>query len=103
VSFRPGPRASVLTIAGATGAGADGGQERFETDLLDLQSGTLHPFGPAGLRPGDGSWAWLSNGSLLSWRPAGAYGGDPGVYLVAQEGTAMRIFASGRPIGVISI
>ena len=102
VSFKPGSGATGLVIGGATGAGADGGQEQFETDLVEVRDRTLRRFGPAGLRPGDGSWTWLPDGSLISYRPARARGGDPGVYVVAPDGTARKVFPSGVPVGVLT-
>jgi len=101
VSFGPGSSSAKLVVGGATGAGADGGQERYEMDLVDVGARTLRPFGPAGLRPAPGPWSWLPDGSLLAYRPAGAFGGDPGVYVVAPDGTARRVLPSGTPLGVI--
>jgi hypothetical protein len=63
---------------------------------------TLKPFGPAGLRPGEGSWTWLSDGSLIAYRPVGAAGGDPGIYLISEGGLAKKVAASGIPIGVLN-
>lgn len=100
VTFKPGSNAGALVVGGATGAGTSGGREQYETDLIDVGARTLHRFGPAGLRPGEGPWTWLSDGSLISYRPAGALGGDPGVYLISPRGSARKVFASGTPIGV---
>jgi hypothetical protein len=102
VSFKPGSKAGTLVIGGATGAGTSGGREQYETDLIDVGARSLHRFGPVGLRPGDGPWTWLPDGSLISYRPARALGGDPGVYLISPQGNARKVFASGTPIGVIS-
>jgi hypothetical protein len=55
----------------------------------------------AGLRPGGGAWSWLPDGSLLCYRPAGAAGGSPGVYVVAPDGSARQVTSSGIPVGVI--
>lgn len=97
LTFAPGPTATTLVVGGATGAGP--AEERYQTDLLDIASRTLRPFGPAGLRPAPDPW--LPDGSLVAYRPAGAYGGDPGIYVVAPDGTARRVLPSGTPIGVV--
>jgi hypothetical protein len=102
VSFKPGSKATMLVVGGATSAGAEGGREQYETDVFEVGTRSLQRFGPAGLRPGDGPWTWLSDGSLITYRPAGALGGDPGIYLVAPDGGARKVFASGTPIGVLS-
>ena len=104
VSFRPGAVATALVVAGATGEGADrAGTERFETDLVDLATGAMRPFGPAGLRPGDGAWTWLPDGSLLAYRPIlASASGDPGLYVVAPDGGARRVFGPGTPFGVMT-
>jgi hypothetical protein len=105
VSFAPGSSATTLVVGGATGAGTDGKPEHYETDLLDVTSRTLRQFGPAGLRPVDGPWSWLPDGSLLTYRPAGpfgAFGGDPGVYVVAPDGSAKKVLSTGEPLGVIA-
>jgi hypothetical protein len=102
VSFKPGAEATTLVLGGATGVGADGAKEQYQTYLVDAGMRTLKPFGPAGLRPGDGSWTWLSDGSLIAYRPAGAAGGDPGIYLIAKGGSAKKVLASGIPVGVLN-
>ena len=99
LTFAPGPTATALAVGGATGAGP--ADERYQTDLLDVASRTLRPFGPAGLRPA--ADPWLPDGSLVAYRPAGAYGGDPGIYTVAPDGTARRVLPSGTPIGVVIV
>jgi hypothetical protein len=99
VTFAPGSTATSLVVGGATSAGADGGQERYQTDMLDVASRTLRPFGPAGLRPA--SDPWLPDGSLVAYRPDRAFGGDPGVYVIAPGGTARRMLPSGTPLGVV--
>ena len=100
-SFRPGPAATTLAMAGATGEGANpGGHERFQTALVDVRAGTLRPFGPAGLRPGDGDWSWLPDGSVIAYHPA--LDGEGGVYVIAPDGSATKVFRSGVPVGVIT-
>ena len=102
VSFAPGPTATTLVVGGGTGDGANGKPERDQTDVLDISSRTLRQLGPDGLRPADGPAAWLPDGSLLAYRPAGAFGGDPGVYVVARDGSAKKILSSGTALGVIT-
>src|SRR5262249_57989985 len=87
--------------AGAPGECASpGGQERFQSALVDVRAGTLRPFGPAGLRPGDGDWSWLTDGSLMAYHPA--LDGEGGVYVIAPNGSATKVFRSGGPVGVIT-
>ena len=102
LSFKPGSEARMLVLGGATGVGADGAKEQYQTYLVDASVRTMKPFGPVGLRPGDGSWSWLSNGSLIAYLPVGAAGGDPGVYLISKGGSTNRVFASGTPVGVLN-
>jgi hypothetical protein len=102
VSFAPGSGARTLVIGGGTGAGANGVPEQYVTELVDAFSRTMRPFGPTGLRPADGPPAWLPDGSLLAYRPARAAGGDPGVYVVAPDGSAKKVLSSGTALGVIS-
>ena len=44
----------------------------------------------------------LPDGSLLTYRPAGAFGGDPGVYVVAPDGSTRKVLPSGTALGVIT-
>ena len=99
-SFKPELETTTLAIGGATGAGAAGGGEMYETDIVDAGSAIVHRFGPPGLLPGDGPWAWLPDGSLISWRPPGS-GGSPGVYVAGLTGSVRQITPTGRPVGVI--
>jgi hypothetical protein len=100
VSFNPAAGSTTVVIGGATAAGP--GQEQYEMDLFDYWSRSLRRLGAAGLRPADGPWAWLPNGSLVAYRPARALGGAPGIYLVAADGSARKVFPSGTPVGVIA-
>ena len=102
ISFKPAAEATTLVLGGATGVGAAGAEEQYQTYLVDARMRTLKPFGPAGLRPGDGSWTWLSDGSLIAYRPVGAAGGDPGIYRISKAGWAKKVSASGIPIGVLN-
>jgi hypothetical protein len=105
-SFRPDLETQELVIGGASGSGASGtppGQgERYETDVVDLQSATMRTYGPTGLEPGNGSWAWAPGSWLVAWRPSGASGGDPGIYLIGLTGATHQLARSGEPIGVIT-
>ena len=102
LSFAPGPTATTLVVGGGTGDGANGKPERYQTDLFDISSRTLRKLGPDGLRPPDGPATWLPDGSLLTYRPSGAFGGDPGVYVVAKNGSAKKVLPSGTALGVIT-
>ena len=99
VSFLPGS-GQRLVIGGATSAGPN--QEQYVTYLFDAGSRQLRPFGPAGLRPVAGPSSWLPDGSLLTYRPEGAAGGSPGIYVVRPDGSARKVLASGTPLGVIT-
>lgn len=100
------PDGRLLTVAGAEGIPmqASGGPERFGLDLITVADGSIRRFGPDGLRPSEqlGAASWLPDGSLVLWRPAGAAGGDPGTYVLAPDGGAVKISAYGPPIGVMT-
>jgi hypothetical protein len=104
ISFEPTLQAGILIIGGATSAEAtaSGQGERYETDVVYVLSGTMRPYGrSASLRPGDGAWAWLPDGSLVAYRPQGSQGGPPGVYVFSPLAVASRVLPSGTPVGVI--
>lgn len=96
-SFRPGGTPATLVVAGSPGLIQ---QEQYEIDLVDAATGNRRQWAQAGVRPGDGSWAWLPDGSLITYRPSEAAGGDPGVYLLAPNGSLTRLLSSGTPVGV---
>jgi hypothetical protein len=104
-SFKPELQTTQMAIGASSGASATtsppGVGERYETDILDVGTATLRQFGPAGLQPGAGSWAWLPGSWLLAWRAPGAGGGDPGIYVIALTGAARQITPTGQPVGVI--
>jgi hypothetical protein len=100
-SFRPEGAPATLVVAGSPAVG--GPQEQYEIDWVDVATGARRQWAQAGLRPGDGSWAWLPDGSLIAYRPSNAGGGDPGVYLLAPNGTATKVFGSGRPVGLVEV
>ncbi len=73
------------------------GHEHLETDVLDLISGARSTFGPADLRPA----TWLPDGRLVEFRTSADGDGVPGTYLVALDGTALRISPYARIAGVL--
>ncbi|HEX4212530.1 MAG TPA: hypothetical protein VIA06_04270 [Candidatus Dormibacteraeota bacterium] len=103
ISFEPSLQAGILILGGATSAAAtaNGQGERYETDVVYVLSGTMRPYGRTSLRPGDGAWAWLPDGSLVAYRPPGSDGGPPGVYVLSPLAVAHRVLPSGTPVGVI--
>jgi hypothetical protein len=93
------PNGDQVAVGGATGSGP--GKELFATDLVNTGDGTIKPLGLDGVRPADGPWAWLSDGSLIVYRPQVAAAGT-GVWLVGPTGTVTKLAAGGLPIGVLS-
>jgi hypothetical protein len=71
----------------ATSPAAGPPHERFETDIIDLNSGAHQKFGPADLRPA----AWLPDGRLVEFRTSSDGDGSPGTYLVSLDGTATQV------------
>lgn len=76
---------SHLVYATATAGGPP--HQRFETDIIDLNTGAKQKFGPADLRPA----AWLPDGRLVEFRTSSDGDGSPGTYLVSLDGTATQI------------
>ena len=64
-----------MIVGGATGAGA--GQERFATDLIRTSDGSITPLALDNVRPANGEWAWMADGSLIVYRPQFAAAGEP--------------------------
>jgi hypothetical protein len=99
------PSGGVIALAGATGVGSgigpNGQPEQYTTDLARTD-GTISPFGPAGVRPAMGPESWLGDGQLVLWRPKGAAGGQPGLYVLDTSGQGPFILDSGVPVGVLS-
>jgi hypothetical protein len=105
------PDGSVLTVAGATGAGNDFPQnvnpspkpEEYGTDLVQTVDGSIKKFGPIGTRPAMGANSWLPDGRLVLWRPD-SFGGSPGLYVLDPRGTGedAEIIVSGDPIGYLT-
>lgn len=109
ISFLPpaaqsqGPAPTEAVVGGATLAGANsGGQgETYLTAIINLQTHAITPLPTAGLRPGDGSWTWLSPTELIAYRPAGATGGAPGIYIASTSGGASLLWPQGTPVGLL--
>ena len=93
------PNNDQLTVGGATGAGP--GQEQYAADLVKTGDGSVKPVSVDGVRPGDGTWTWLSDGSLIVYRPQFA-STAPGVWLVRPDGSTSKLASSGEPIGVLT-
>jgi hypothetical protein len=89
------PRGDVLSLGTSPALGE--GQERIETDLVDVATGARHAFGPAGVMP----VAWLPDGRLVAVRLPGVAGGDVGMYVIAPDGTATPISPASTVIGVL--
>ena len=98
-----GPMVGTLVVAGASGVGAAGLPEEFETDLVNESDGSRRPFGPAGVRPAMRAASWLPDGSLVVWRPKGASGGDPGIYILDSSGRGAEIPTEGSPVGYLTL
>ena len=93
-----------VTVAGATGAGANGSPEQFGTDVATVSDGSIRRLAIDGVRmPSFPTWqSWLDDGTLLVWRPQGAGGGAPGLFAVSPTGKVMQISQGGFPIGVLT-
>jgi len=100
------PSGTIVMAAGATGMGngflhPEPLTEEFTTYLVKLD-GSLAQLGPAGLRPALGARSWLSSQQLVLWRPVGAAGGQPGLYVLDIDGHSNFIADQGIPVGVLS-
>jgi hypothetical protein len=99
------PSGGVIALAGATGVGnpmgPNGQPEQYATNLVRMD-GTISPCGPAGVRPAMGPESWLADGRLVLWRPKGAAGGQPGLYVLDASGQGPFIMDSGVPVGVLN-
>ena len=91
--FRPDGAALSLGTSPALGEG----QERIETDLVDVVSGARRAFGPAGVMP----VAWLPDGRLVAVRLPGVAGGASGTYLIAADGSATLVSPAWTVIGLV--
>jgi hypothetical protein len=95
---------SRLTVAGATGAGANGQSEQYGTDLVRSSDGSITRLSIAGVRPAERMQAatWLDDGSLIVYRPDGAAGGPAAVYVVGPSGSVTQLGGRGIPIGTLT-
>ena len=73
--------------------------ERFETDIIDLNSGAKTKFGPADLRPA----AWLPDGRLVEFRTTADGDGNQGMFLVALDGTAVQVSSYATFVGTTQV
>jgi hypothetical protein len=73
--------------------------QRFETDIIDLNSGAKQKFGPADLRPA----AWLPDGRLVEFRTPSDGVGSPGTYLVSLDGSATQVSSYDTFIGIAQV
>jgi hypothetical protein len=86
--------ANQMVIGGSQAVGPP--HELLETDLVDINTGTLKQVGPPNSRP----FRWLGDGSLLLDVPDFSAGPNPGTYLLKPDGTFTRLSA-GQPYGVL--
>ena len=103
---------SLLTVAGATGVGMpeqlSGGvpskPEVYGVDLVRVAGESIRRFGPEGTRVAMGEQSWLPDGKLVLWRPLGAAGGDPGLYVLDPNGAGQGplINTTGRAVGYVT-
>ncbi len=95
--------AGEAVLGGATLAGAPtGGQgEDYQTVIVNLATHTLTPLPTPGLRPGAGEWTWLSTTQLITYRPSGAAGGAPGIYIASTSKPSVLLWPQGTPVGLL--
>jgi hypothetical protein len=91
------PGSSHLVYATAPAGGPP--HQRFETDIIDLNTGVKQKFGPADLRPA----AWLPDGRLVEFRTTSDGDGSPGTYLVSLDGAAAQVSSYDTFIGVAQL
>jgi hypothetical protein len=87
--------ATQIAIGGSQAVGPP--HELLETDLVDINAGTLKKVGPTNSRP----FRWLSDGSLLLDVPDFSAGPNPGTYLMKPDGSTTQISA-GQPYGLLT-
>ncbi len=99
-----------LTVCGAVGVSGGIGNpnpqpEEFGADLVTVADGSIVRLTPDRVRLAMGWRSWLPDGRLLLWRPAGAAGGAPGLFVfdpANPNGTPLRIGTTGQAIGYIT-
>ena len=102
ISFKPGPNATFLAMAGARDTATTSPSTKFNTYLVDLnQGGAISQVGPDGSMPAGGEWMWLADGSVIeydrnpvTWAPGAAY-------FVSPSGTVTQL-PHGIPAGVLT-
>lgn len=95
---------SQLTVGGAPSAGTSGQREQYGTDLVTTKDVSIRRLSTDGVRPSDELKAGtcLEDGSIIVWRPDGAAGGPPGVFVVSPGGKVTQLGGRGMPIGLMS-
>ena len=93
-----------LSVGGAANVGSGGQPEQYGTDVITTKDGSIKRLAIDGVRPSDEmqGQSWLDDGSLVVFRPDGAAGGPPGVFVVGPSGKVTQLGGRGTPIGVIS-
>ncbi|HET9050285.1 MAG TPA: hypothetical protein VFO60_01200 [Candidatus Dormibacteraeota bacterium] len=87
------PDGTHLTVATSPAAGGDA--EEVTAELVDLPALVSHPLA-GGLIPA----GWLSPTTVVTFRPEGVAGGDPGTYLLGLDGTSTRLSTSSTVVGL---
>lgn len=97
----PAPSEAVVGGATLAGAASSGRGEMYTTAVINLTTHVLTPLPTPGLRPGAGSWTWLSPTELITYRPAGAAGGAAGIYIANTNGGVSALWPQGTPVGLL--
>jgi hypothetical protein len=84
----------MLTLALSPALGESG--EQVECDVVNARTGERHTLAPDGIAP----VGWLPDGRLLAVRRPGVAGGEVGTYLVAPDGSALRMAHSAEAVGL---
>jgi hypothetical protein len=101
---------TMLAVCGAEGIGGGMGNpnpqpEAFGTDLVRVSDGSIVRIGPPGVRLAMGWRSWLPDGKLVLWRPSGAAGGPPGLFIVDPvhaDKTRVQVPTSGSAAGYLA-
>ncbi len=91
--FDPDGRWVSLASSPATGDAS----EPVTDVLVDRRDGSVHPLLATGLIP----VGWLPGGRLLTDRPTGIEGGDPGTWMVAPGSGATRLSTGPLALGLL--
>jgi hypothetical protein len=78
--------------------------EQLGTDVITTKDASIKRLAVDGARPSNEmqGQSWLDDGSLVVFRPDGAAGGPPGVFLVGSSGKVTQLGGRGTPIGLIT-